>query len=62
MYSAEVLVVYGGSPRGVYRYPHPMTEDHDPEFDAVVEELQRAGFVTIGASCRPPHPNDVVML
>jgi hypothetical protein len=22
--------------------------DHDPEFDAVVEELQRAGFVTIG--------------
>jgi len=21
---------------------------HDPEFDAVVEELQRAGFVTIG--------------
>jgi hypothetical protein len=23
--------------------------DHDPEFDAVVEELQRAGFVTIGA-------------
>jgi hypothetical protein len=25
-----------------------MTEDHDPEFDAIVEELQRAGFVTIG--------------
>jgi len=22
--------------------------DHDPEVDAVVEELQRAGFVTIG--------------
>jgi hypothetical protein len=22
--------------------------DHDPEFDAIVEELQRAGFVTIG--------------
>jgi hypothetical protein len=22
--------------------------DHDPEFAAVVEELQRAGFVTIG--------------
>jgi len=22
--------------------------DHDPEFDAVVEELERAGFVTIG--------------
>jgi len=23
--------------------------DHDAEFDAIVEELQRAGFVTIGA-------------
>ena len=22
--------------------------DHDPEFDAIVEELQRAGFVTVG--------------
>ena len=22
--------------------------DHDAEFDAIVEELQRAGFVTIG--------------
>jgi len=22
--------------------------DHDPELDAIVEELQRAGFVTIG--------------
>jgi hypothetical protein len=22
--------------------------DHDPEFDAIVEEFQRVGFVTIG--------------
>jgi len=29
------------------RYPSAMT-DHDPAFDAIVEELQRAGFVTIG--------------
>jgi hypothetical protein len=28
-------------------HPAAMT-DHDPEFDAVVEELQRAGIVTIG--------------
>jgi len=31
------------------RYPPAMTEDHDAELDAIVEELERAGFVTIGA-------------
>jgi hypothetical protein len=25
-----------------------MTEDHDPEFDAIVAELVAAGYVTIG--------------
>ncbi len=30
--------------------PHTTTEDHDAEFAVVVEELQRAGFVTIGTA------------